>query len=351
MVVLVYRETMKDHIGSPVARLRPVLAALLLAGCGPDAITTIGETTAGSTDATSSGDPSSSTSSDPSAASDPDTSTDPGTTTVDPTTDPSTTTDPTSDTDCEFVCTTTDTGCGLVETPDGLQPRCSPCDVWYQDCPDGDKCVPWDSDGDLAWDSTRCVTVEGDGVDGDPCVAEGQTGVDNCAFGHVCWSVDPDTGEGTCLAQCTGDADEPICAPGKLCMIVNDGAVNLCLTACEPLEDSCLEGQTCQAAPSGDGFVCLPKINTPGGVGSPCDQLASCDPGLLCLGHDFFPHPACEDAGGCCAPYCNLSQGEGPANPTCAPIAGDIPEIGCVAYYEEGQAPPGFEDLGVCIVP
>ncbi|MCA9689501.1 MAG: hypothetical protein KC636_07810 [Myxococcales bacterium] len=331
------------------------LALALAAGCGPTPSATTddasgssdggSETTDATSDDASTADPSVTTSA-PGTTSDASTAP-----TSDPaTTDPGTTTDPSSDTDCNFLCPT-DTTCGLVETPDGLQPRCTlECDLWSQDCPEGDKCVPWDSDGDHAWDATRCVTVEGDGVVGDPCVAEGLSGVDSCAFGHVCWYIDPDTGEGTCLAQCTGEPDAPLCAPDQICLVANDGVLNLCFPACDPINPTCLEGQACQVAPFGDGFLCVPTAETPGGVGEPC-EFENCDPGLACLGYDYFPHPACEDAAGCCAPYCDLSQGEGPANPTCAALAADIPAIGCAPYYEEGQAPPGYEDLGLCVVP
>ena len=32
------------------------------------------------------------------------------------------------------------------------------CDLWGQDCPDGEKCMPWASNGGT-WNATRCSPV------------------------------------------------------------------------------------------------------------------------------------------------------------------------------------------------
>ncbi len=48
--------------------------------------------------------------------------------------------------------------------------------------------------------------------------------------------------------------------------------------------------------------------------------------------------PAC-DTMSCCSPFCDLQS------PLCpAPLE-------CIPWYEEGQAPPGLEPIGVCGVP
>ena len=45
------------------------------------------------------------------------------------------------------------------------------------------------------------------------------------------------------------------------------------------------------------------------------------------------------DGAGCCTPFCDLT----------APVCPDGLE--CLAFYEEGQAPQCFEDVGVCFPP
>ncbi|MEX1364969.1 MAG: hypothetical protein AB1Z98_17710, partial [Nannocystaceae bacterium] len=45
---------------------------------------------------------------------------------------------------CSFI------GCNDVPPP----PQCS---LFAQDCPDGEKCMPWANDGGDAWNATICV--------------------------------------------------------------------------------------------------------------------------------------------------------------------------------------------------
>ena len=59
-----------------------------------------------------------------------------------------------------------------------------------------------------------------------------------------------------------------------------------------------------------------------------------CDPGLACIDGDFL---GCADAA-CCSSYCELSD------PTSCTEFGLV----CYPWYAEGQAPPGFEDVGIC---
>ena len=44
---------------------------------------------------------------------------------------------------------------------------------------------------------------------------------------------------------------------------------------------------------------------------------------------------------GCCTPYCPVDGGPDPCN------MGEE----CVAFFVEGMAPPGYENVGVCVVP
>ena len=164
------------------------------------------------------------------------------------------------------------------------------------------------------------------------------SGVDNCAKASMCWDVDGDTNEGVCVAFCEGSPEEPTCDPGFSCRITGDGVLILCLPDCDPLVQDCPGDDTC--IPDGGGsFICVLDASGDAGVyGDPCEFANSCDPGLYCLPPEYVED--CKGAG-CCTPFCDTSE----AN-TCP---GDTQE--CVPWYEEGMAPPGNEDIGICGVP
>ncbi len=175
------------------------------------------------------------------------------------------------------------------------------CDPWMQDCPPGDKCMPFALEGN-SWNDLACFPVVDDpnGV-GEPCtvVDSGVSGHDDCELGAMCWNVDPDTLEGTCVAQCDGSEDAPLCPPGTACAIGNEGVLTICLQDCADDAESCPEGEIC--VPFEDVVVCVPDGPNPGGYGEDCTMIAQCDPGLICIEGDA--HAACEhDA--CCTPYC-----------------------------------------------
>ena len=74
--------------------------------------------------------------------------------------------------------TTTDPTCPVFLCGDFMGPE---CDVFAQDCPDGEKCAAVMTDG-FAYDSARCVPVGGIDVAGEPCSAENiADGLDSCA--------------------------------------------------------------------------------------------------------------------------------------------------------------------------
>lgn len=108
------------------------------------------------------------------------------------------------------------------------------CDVWIQDCPDGEKCVPYAEDNGDAINATRCSEIlssesRWDNV-GDPCtmVDSPLSGIDTCGVGMMCFHGNSTAMEGTCLAFCTGSPEEPECDPGLECWTSNFGLVNLC---------------------------------------------------------------------------------------------------------------------------
>src|SRR5690606_12305547 len=134
------------------------------------------------------------------------------------------------------------------------------CDIWDEDCAEGQKCMPVSLDGDSAWESLACVPIapEPDALN-EPCqlLGTGLDGLDTCEQHTMCWNVDPDTGEGTCLGLCTGTPDVPTCAdPGAVCQISGEGVLNLCIPKCDPLEQDCPDGEAC-IPNHNNAFVCV----------------------------------------------------------------------------------------------
>src|SRR5690606_34162493 len=148
---------------------------------------------------------------------------------------------------CIFIpCVDGGVDCVVVPGLDGV-PRCSMCDVWAQDCPEGEKCSAWANDGGESWNATICVPV-GEDKPGEPCTAEGSplSGHDSCELGAMCWDVDPETLEGTCVGLCDGSEDAPTCAePMTTCAITNGGVLNLCLPTCDPFLQDCGQTESC----------------------------------------------------------------------------------------------------------
>lgn len=215
------------------------------------------------------------------------------------------------------------------------------CDSYLQDCPDGEKCNPYADDGGSSWNALGCFpVVPSPDQPGEPCqvVDSGVSGFDTCDLGSMRWAVDIETNTGTCVALCEGMTNAPTCSnPDTSCSISNNAALNLCLLSCDPNGDDCPQGQTCYAVDN--AFVCAPDAGP--GLGAPgtsCDNITSCDPGAICViaaAHG----PGC-DGLGCCTEVCELSD------PMC-----ENPNQECQEWFEDGMVTPGFEDVGVCMVP
>lgn len=217
------------------------------------------------------------------------------------------------------------------------------CDVFAQDCPDGEKCSAIISDGGSSWDTAACVPAAGSGQPGDACIAESvAAGLDDCAKGAMCWDVD-DMGMGTCVALCTGTADAPICPDQGFCTIANDGALNLCLPACSPLLQDCAEGNACY--PVGDAFTCAPDASGDTGVANdPCEFINVCQAGLMCAGAAFVGAGCPQGSTGCCTPFCDLGE----------PADCPNPDQSCVEFYDPANLPvfpADAADIGVCGLP
>ncbi|MCY0990772.1 hypothetical protein OV203_26745 [Nannocystis sp. ILAH1] len=220
------------------------------------------------------------------------------------------------------------------------------CDPWTEDCPPGEKCMPYASDGGNAWNNTKCSPIAPNpaGV-GEPCQPTGAwtSGEDTCDKHMMCWPGDIDELTGTCVAFCDGSPEAPSCAPPKTtCHVSGSSVLLLCLPMCDPILQDCPGGHLCLAGSNPvDGFICV--IDASGEEGQafdPCQYINACDPGLFCT----LPELATECdpiQDGCCLPVCDLNA------PNTCPGAGQE----CLPWSEEGQATPGFEHVGICGLP
>ncbi|MBC8069355.1 MAG: hypothetical protein IAG13_13550 [Deltaproteobacteria bacterium] len=206
--------------------------------------------------------------------------------------------------------------------------------------------MPWANDGGGFWNDTKCSPVADDpGAVGDACTAKGSgtAGIDDCGLGSMCWDVDPDSLAGSCVAFCQGDPTNPTCGdPSKYCAVVDEEVLALCLAACDPILNSCDEGEMCCARTIeiGADFGCVPQTQNLGITGDPCRYAAACEPGFACVPGGGG---SCEDGSNCCAALCSLEDGD--PNPAC-PDA-DIGQI-CTPWYGVAAAPPGLEHVGIC---
>jgi hypothetical protein len=217
------------------------------------------------------------------------------------------------------------------------------CDIWEQDCPDGQKCMPWDNSGQGAWNATKCTPLDPNAVQiGEDCMVEGSgvSGVDNCELGSMCFAVDPETNVGTCIEFCSCSETNPICeTPNTFCSISNQGVLILCLPPCNPLDpEACGTGEGCY--PNGDYFVCAPNASDPnsGFAGDPCQYLNVCNHGLMCAGAQLVPGCA---SSACCTSFCDIGDDSQCLN-----------NQSCIPFYEPGGAPDAcLGEVGVCVIP
>lgn len=298
-----------------LASARAWLPSLLLTACGP----TIGELDDGDTPGTSEAP-----------------------TTVGDTTTTTTAGDTTAD----------DTSVGPVDSG-GVDTDVPPpdfpefCSLIEQDCPPGYKCSPYIPEGQGGWYQTRCIEIAPDpnAVD-EPCTAESPTsGIDDCDGTSMCWYVDAETNEGICVPFCIGDLANPVC-PDRCdyCTVTGDGLLTICLDGCDPITQNCAEGQACY--PVSDEFACALDASPEGaGIGTPCEFINVCPPGLGCINGALVP--GCEmESSGCCAPFCPVGGAD--------PCPGLLPGTECTPWYEEGNEPPGTcgaAPPGICVAP
>lgn len=213
------------------------------------------------------------------------------------------------------------------------------CSLWDQNCPPGEKCVPWANDGGGGWNALRCVPLSPnpDGP-GDPCTVEGSgfSGIDSCDAQSTCFNVNENL-EGECFAHCVGSEANAQCnQPDHVCLVSGSGLLALCSPTCNPLLEDCGSDEVCVAVD--DGFTCAAAAAEPdeGAVGDACEFLNACNSGLVCANAGAVG--TCEPGSGqCCTPVCDLTADDCPSPQSCAP------------WFEPGLAPFGQENVGVCL--
>ncbi|PRQ04916.1 hypothetical protein [Enhygromyxa salina] len=241
-----------------------------------------------------------------------------------------------TDTDTEAgdpsdTSTTDDSGGGMQE-----------CDPIAQDCPAGFKCTAFDKDASGLWNANQCVAEPANGgVAGDQCAIEGPdmfTGIDNCAEGYICLNVDENQENGACIEFCSADMSCPNTSGGDgVCIVVNDGALPICLATCDPLLQDC-QGQAACYGTDQPPFICFnPDAKGGGQDGAPCDYVNACLEGLSCAAAASQEDCAVMEFG-CCTPFCPLD-----GSATCTG------NEECVPFFEVEQ--PGFENVGICALP
>jgi len=214
------------------------------------------------------------------------------------------------------------------------------CDPFMQDCPKGEKCLPWANDGGPTWNATRCSPVDDNpGQIGDSCSVEGSavSGVDDCDVGVMCFDVDSETNTGTCVEMCGGSEANPTCdTPGTTCTISNSGALVLCRAVCNPLANECGRGEGCYFVEAAS--VCAPDASDGmGAEGEPCEFINTCADGLFCS--DASAVAGCETEF-CCTSFCAVGD-----DSMCAP--GQT----CTSFFPDGPAPAEcLEGLGACVL-
>ncbi len=209
------------------------------------------------------------------------------------------------------------------------------CDPGLQDCPEGEKCTAVAQGGGRS--HYTCVSDTDTLPEGEACIRS-LDGEDGCTPGTLC--VEDRLGNGRCLGVCIDHGD---CQGGR-CLSAPFDDVRYCASQCDPLASTCPPNMACAA--SVDRFLCqFPYEEDMGVAGEACDPFADrgCLPGLACLQGTLVP--GCGDVG-CCTTFCNTNDPNAQAE--CQAALGTA-GVACVPFFS--GAAPGYEHVGVCIVP
>jgi hypothetical protein len=229
-----------------------------------------------------------------------------------------------------------------VHGPDVME-EVGECDNYAQDCPEGEKCVPYASTGGN-WDASKCVPVLGDQKPGEPCHYGGAVeATDDCDATSACWDVMDVDGEGigTCAPFCLGTRNDPQCPefPGcvdYLCNQFGNSALNLCFLNCDPLAQDCGTDLACYW--NNNGFFSCSSTADNLAIGEVCGFINDCVDGSGCVASELLP--ACAGAA-CCTPFCDPAA-------LVDPCPGLLPGTSCVLFEEPQQ---GDCAVGRCLAP
>ena len=216
----------------------------------------------------------------------------------------------------------------------------SECDPRRPDgCDEGQKCSHVD-DTELG-SLNRCVAIHGEGLAGEACEHVGDS--DTCANHHICWATDAE-GQGVCKEFCSPALD---CEDDDdLCSVSNAGTLSLCLRRCDPLAaiSTCPRYWGCYPDDYLRWACDRDQSGEAGGHGSGCACINCCDPGFICLPGALVDAEGCgdEDTPGCCGAVCEVGEG--------LPVEGvcPVPTETCSQFYPGGEAPLGYDHVGVC---
>ena len=235
--------------------------------------------------------------------------------------------------------------CGFIcgSTGEETEGRVTPCDLFKQDCPEGEKCSAYAEGGGSSWNASKCVPVQGDGQPGEPCTAQdgGLSGLDDCAKEVMCWNVD-EMNQGTCVELCAVNESDPTCSDEEnfFCACGGECLLALCLPHCDPLIQDCAGDDVCISVY--EYFSCALDVSgDEGQVFDPCEYANACDEGLMCVG-SYGAEECDQEVIGCCLPFCDVTD----PGLVC-PGVGQM----CLSVYEQGMATPGYEKVGLCQVP
>ena len=228
-------------------------------------------------------------------------------------------------------------GEGFVMMPDGGPGN--ECDPKEQDCPDGQKCTAWANDGGTFWNANRCVDETGEGVSGDVCMVEGG-GVsgDRQLLGRAHLHEHRRGGPRVVhlvSARATTRAARPGTSARSTTTVCSPSAWSRAIRCCP----TCPEGQSCIDTPNQRFHLLQRRLGHRGGpTAIRARPPTARTPATRDTGAD--PAPPTAPTSNCCTPYCDVTE----ASPCQQPDQ-------CISFFGEGDAPPEYTNVGVCVLP
>ncbi len=209
--------------------------------------------------------------------------------------------------------------------------ECNPGDT--ESCPSDEKCaVVLDQNNDRT--VYKCVPDDTSLSPYATCQLSINDGQDGCPGGTLCIPITAEEDFGSCLPGCETNDD----CGGGVCVLGPYANIAHCAEPCDPLQPSCPGTMRCLA--TADRFGCMVGTEEEIGVqADPCLGFATrgCAEGFSCQWGELVPE-CLSTTGLCCSALCDTAGvGECPSPMDCFPVF--------------TNPAPGFESLGVCLVP